>query len=104
MPVAFGAPSATARDAFSPNACRTSCVRMRGAPPVPKRSCIRAQEVVRAVAFAVGGEAGARLIARLRLTVSAATLRRLIRRAEVPVVAAPRVSGLGDFALRRRHR
>jgi len=64
----------------------------------------RAQEVVRAIALALGGEAGARLLARLRLTLSAATVRRLIRRAQAPVVTPPRVIGVDDFALRRRQR
>jgi len=64
---------------------------------------MRTQEVMRAVALAVGGEGGARLIARLRLRVSAPTLRRLIRHVEVPRVPPPRVIGIDDFALRRRH-
>jgi len=68
------------------------------------RRTIRAQEIVRAVAFALGGEAGARLIARLRLRVSAATLRRLIHCVEIPVLVPPRVIGVDDFALRRRQR
>jgi len=68
------------------------------------RRTIRAQEIVRAVAFALSGEAGARLIARLRLHLSAATLRRLLRRADVPTAAPPRVIGVDDFALRRRQR
>jgi len=68
------------------------------------RRTTRAQEVIRAIALALGGEAGARLIARLRLTLSAATLRRLIRQAPLPVVTPPRVIGVDDFALRRRQR
>lgn len=68
------------------------------------RRTVRAQEVVRAVALALGGAAGARPIARLRLHLSAATLRRLIRRADVPTAAPPRVIGVDDFALRRRQR
>ncbi len=68
------------------------------------RRTARAQEVVRAVALALGGAAGARLIARLRLRLSAATLRRLIRRADAPPAAPPRVIGVDDFALRRRQR
>jgi transposase len=68
------------------------------------RRTARAQEVVRAIALALGGEAGERLIARLRLTLSAATVRRLIRQAQAPVVTPPRVIGVDDFALRRRQR
>ncbi len=68
------------------------------------RRTTRTQEVVRAIALAVGGEAGARLLARLRLIMSAATVRRLIRRAHLPVLTPPRVIGVDDFALRRRQR
>ncbi len=68
------------------------------------RRTTRAQEVVRAIALALGGEAGARLLARLRLILSAATVRRLIRRAPLPGMAPPRVIGVDDFALRRRQR
>lgn len=68
------------------------------------RRTARAQDIVRAVALALGGEAGARLIARLHLRLSASTLRRLIRRLETPVPTPPRVIGVDDFALRRRQR
>ncbi|HEY8285467.1 MAG TPA: ISL3 family transposase [Chloroflexota bacterium] len=68
------------------------------------RRTARAQEIARVVALAVGGEGGSRLIARLRMRLSAATLRRLIRQGEVPPAAPPRIIGVDDFALRRRHR
>ncbi len=68
------------------------------------RRTARAQDIVHAIALALGGEAGARLIARLHLRLSASTLRRLIRRLETPVATPPRVIGVDDFALRRRQR
>jgi transposase len=68
------------------------------------RRTSRAQEVLCAVARALGGEAGARLAARLRLPLSASTLRRLVRGTPLVPAPPPRVVGVDDFALRRRHR
>ena len=61
-------------------------------------------EVLRAVALALGGRAGARMSARLAAEVSRATLIRLIRALPEPAVTrAPRVLGADEFALRRGH-
>jgi len=68
------------------------------------RRTARAQEMARAIALVLGGEGGTRLLARLHLSLSAATLRRLIRGGAVPPPAFPRIMGVDDFALRRRHR
>lgn len=56
------------------------------------------------VAFALGGEAGARLAAALGLPASPDTLLRLIRRAPAPPAQAVRVCGVDDFAWRKRRR
>jgi len=55
------------------------------------------------VAFALGGEAGSRLLATLGMTVSPDTLLRLIRKAPEPEVTAPRVLGVDDWAKRKGH-
>jgi transposase len=75
--------------------------------PVVPRSARRTAEVTAVLtAFAedAGGEAGARLAAKARLLTSADTLLRLLRQMEPPPPATPRVLGVDDLALRRRHR
>lgn len=53
------------------------------------------------VAFAVGGEAGCRLLNSLSMPTSADTLIRLVRAAPEPDVATPRVLGVDDWAKRK---
>jgi transposase len=61
--------------------------------------------VLRAVALALGGRAGARLTGRLAAAVSRMTLLRLIRALPGPAVStAPRVLGVDEFALRKGRR
>ena len=55
----------------------------------------------REVAFAVGGEVGARLLTILGMPVSADTLIRLVRRAPEPEVVTPRVLGVDDWAKKK---
>lgn len=55
------------------------------------------------VAFALGGEPGSRLLAKLGMAVSPDTLLRSIRNAPEPEVTAPRVLGLDEWAKRKGH-
>jgi transposase len=57
-----------------------------------------------AIACALGGEAGARLAHASSVPTSPDTLLRLERQVEVTANPTPRVLGVDDFALRRRHR
>jgi transposase len=59
---------------------------------------------LRAIGIALGGNAGARLAARLRLSASPATLLRLVRTAPVLATPAPQVIGVDEWAWRRGHR
>ncbi len=70
------------------------------AAPYARRSR-RLATLVEAVACALGGEAGARLLAEFGLTASPDTLLRLIQTAPLPVRVTPRVLGVDDWALRR---
>ena len=58
----------------------------------------------RRIAFAVGGEVGARLACALAMPVSGDTLLRLIRATPPPEMSAPRVVGIDDWAWRRGQR
>jgi len=53
------------------------------------------------VAFALGGEGGARLLAALGMAASADALLDLVRQAPLAPAPTPRVLGIDDFALRR---
>jgi transposase len=63
----------------------------------------RLTEVVRLLAFALGGEPGARSVERLGMATSPATLLRLIRRTAVIEAPTPRALGVDDWAQRKRH-
>jgi transposase len=68
------------------------------------RRTLRLTTVVEAIAFALGGEAGARLLQTLGLPRSPDTLLTTIRATPVEVAAPPRVIGIDDWAWRRGHR
>jgi transposase len=59
---------------------------------------------LRAIGLALGGQAGARLAARLRLRTSPSTLLRLVRTAPVPHLPALQAVGVDEWAWRRGHR
>src|SRR5262245_32315745 len=68
------------------------------------RKTQRLTTVLRAIGQALGGQAGARLAACLRLTTSPATLLRLVRTAPVPPPPALQAVGVDEWAWRRGHR
>jgi transposase len=72
------------------------------AAPWARRTLRLAQRLV-ALGVALGGKAGVRLSHAWDLTVSRNTLLRLLRRLPQPVFSTPRVLGVDDFALRKRH-
>jgi transposase len=68
------------------------------------RKTRRLMAVLRAVGVALGGNAGARLAARLRLPTSPSTLLRLVRIAPDPSPPALQAVGIDEWAWRRGHR
>jgi transposase len=72
------------------------------AAPWARRTLRLAQRFV-ALGVALGGKAGMRLSHAWDLAVSRQTLLRLLRRQLLPVLPTPRVLGVDDFALRKRH-
>jgi len=88
--------------------CRTpTCTRRTFTERVPTvvapyaRRTARLAAVIEAVAFALGGEPGARLLAALGLAASPDTLLRAIHAAPLPSAPTPRVLGVDDWAARR---
>ena len=71
--------------------------------PYARRSA-RLATVVEALALALGGEAGARLLATLGTPLSADTLLNVTRHVTRPDPPAPRVIGIDDWSWRRGHR
>jgi transposase len=67
------------------------------------RRTLRLEAILRAIGFALGGAAGARLVARLGMKASPATLLRLLRATPLPVRPTPRVLGVDDWAYRKGH-
>jgi transposase len=68
------------------------------------RKTMRLVKALQAIGIALGGQAGARLAARLRLPTSASTLLRLVRAAPIPHIPALQVIGVDEWAWRLGHR
>jgi transposase len=68
------------------------------------RKTMRLVTALQAIGVALGGNAGARLAARLRLPTSAATVLRLVRTAPLPYPPALQAVGIDEWAWRRGHR
>lgn len=65
------------------------------------RKTVRLREIMDLVGFALGGEAGARLVRRLGMAVSPSTLLRYVWESPMTVHPPPTVIGVDDFSLRR---
>jgi transposase len=89
------------RNAMCPRRIFTE--RLPGVAAPWARRTLRLMARLLAIGLALGGAAGVRLSQSLGLTVSRNTLLRVIRRTPCPVMAAPRVLSVDDFALRKRH-
>jgi transposase len=77
------------------------CERLPKVATAYARKTVRLNTALTLLAFALGGEAGARAACGLNLHVSADTLLRSIRRAAIPEVSTPKVLGVDDWAKRK---
>lgn len=94
----------TARKFFCRNpACprEVFCERLPDLAPAYARSSSRLTDAHRAIAFALGGEAGSRLAGTLGMPASPDTLLRRIGQTPTTDAPTPRVLGVDDWALRK---
>jgi len=77
------------------------CERLPKVVAASARKTVRLDAALTLIAFALGGEAGARVALGLRLSVSGDTLLRRIRRAPLPPMPPPTVVGVDDWAKRK---
>ena len=82
-------------------AMKTFAERLNTLADVRAQRTTRFTDVLRAIGYALNGEAGARLAARLSLPTSGDTLLRMVHRTAAPNYATPRVLGVDDWAFRR---
>ena len=81
---------------------RVFAERLPGVAAPWARKTARLSDRLTAVAFALGGAAGARLARRFGLDASRNTLLHLVRRTPLPAIAAPSALGVDDWAMRKR--
>lgn len=87
--------------------CNAYCEKRTFTEPLPDFLAFRARRTdrlaaaQRSVGVALGGEAGARLLARLAMPTSPDTTLRLIRKVQTATAATPRVLGVDDWAIRK---
>ena len=79
------------------------CERLPKVVEAYARKTVRLNAALTLLAFALGGEAGARTACGLNLEISGPTLLRRIRRYALPQVETPNILGVDDWAKRKGH-
>jgi transposase len=79
------------------------CERLPDLAPCRAQSTTGLRDAHRAIAFALGGEAGSRLAGQLGMPTSADTLLRRIKQTATQPAPTPRVLGVDDWAIRKGH-
>lgn len=84
--------------------CKTFAEPFPGLVLAHARRTVRQTNLLRELAFALGGKPGARFAATLECVVSRDTLLRLLRQSPLPAAPVPQVLGLDDWAWRKGRR